>query len=66
MYAYSNRLQIQAFEESEPEDGIAALDLAYKHVFVMHLENLNDEICVQDHQQARPRFSTGENALKIN
>jgi hypothetical protein len=42
--AYANRFQTQAFEEPEPEDGIGAQDLAYKHLFVMHLENLDDEI----------------------
>lgn len=45
------RLEAQTLEESKPQDGIATHDTRHKHLLVVDFENLDDDVCCQNHPQ---------------
>ena len=53
------RLEAQTLEESKPQDGIATHDTRHKHLLVVDFENLDDDVCCQNHPQHSARPATG-------
>jgi len=44
-----NRLQAQAFEEPEPQDYVATQHPPYQHLFVVDFDNLDRQVCRENH-----------------
>jgi hypothetical protein len=59
-----HRLQTKTLEEAETQDGVAAHDLAYEHLLVVHFEHIDHNVFHKNHDGARCEPSNAYNTPK--